>query len=255
MIRPLPEFRLDAFRTGLERCGYAVRTAPPASAGADDLLVIWNRGRINAKLAKLYDAARASVLVAENGYLGREWRGGVWYAIARDHHNGAGAWPDGGPGRWESFGVELAPWRQDGDALVVLAQRGIGESHLCGTRAWAQQTAAALAKRTRRPVRIRWHPGEPPYRVSLEDDLRDAFAVVTWSSGAALKALLLGVPVFYGCPSWIGRDAARPLSDELESPFLGDRLPMLRRLAWAMWNVDEIATGEPFRCLTSRSIR
>lgn len=85
--------------------------------------------------------------------------------------------------------------------------------------------------------------------MALQDDLANAWAVATWGSGAALKALLMGVPVFHAFPQWIGKAAARPFRCPIEEPFLDDRLPMFRRLAWAIWSADEIARGEPFRCL------
>ena len=89
--------------------------------------------------------------------------------------------------------------------------------------------------------------------VKLEDDLRDAWACITWGSGAALKALTLGIPVFHGMPNWIGAGAALPMHADLEHPARGDRLPAFRRLAWAMWNLQEIESGEPFRRLLCAS--
>jgi len=249
LIRPLPQFRRGAVVAGLAACGYA--ESPPLDRPAnDDVIVIWNRASVADRNARRYDAAGGKVIVAENGYLGREWRGGHWYALARDRHNGAGTWPkDGSGGRWDGWDVPLADWRTGGDEIVVLAQRGIGQRELREPHRWALTIKSDIARRTKRPVRVRLHPGEKPAAVSLEDDLKDAFACVTWSSGAALKALLMGVPVFYGCPTWIGRAAAFPITADLEQPFRGDRLPMFRSLAWAMWSIDEIATGEPFRCL------
>jgi hypothetical protein len=73
--------------------------------------------------------------------------------------------------------------------------------------------------------------------------------VVTWGSGAALKALAMGVPVFHTFPQWIGAGAANPLGSDLEKPFRGDRLPMFRRLAWAMWPLHELESGAAFAAL------
>lgn len=83
----------------------------------------------------------------------------------------------------------------------------------------------------------------------LGADLKDCWAVVTWSSGAAIKAIAAGVPAFHALPNWIGAPAAKPFGSDLENPFLGDRLPMFQRLAWAQWGLDEIASGEPFKRL------
>lgn len=249
LIRPLPEFRIGSFIAGLEQCGYSVKSEPSRDPSADEVIIVWNRSGESGVNARRYELAGAKVIVAENGYLGREWRGGYWYAIACDNHNGAGKWPDLGPSRWDGWNLDIKPWHTDGKEIVILAQRGIGCPSLRQPRLWHEQIAREIAKRTKRPVRIRPHPGRLPEPVSLVDDLKSAWACVTWASAAGLKALMLGVPVFHGCPSWIGGSAAMPVSSDLDQPFLGDRLPMFRRLACAMWNTEEIATGEPFRCL------
>jgi hypothetical protein len=79
--------------------------------------------------------------------------------------------------------------------------------------------------------------------------LADCFAAVTWGSGAAIKAIIAGVPVFHEFSRWIGAPAAKFGAANLEQPFVGDRLPMLRRLAYAQWSVAEIERGEPFALL------
>ena len=48
-----------------------------------------------------------------------------------------------------------------------------------------------------------------------------------------------GIPVESHMPNWIGAQ------DNTEA----GRLAMFRRLAWAQWQLSEIATGEPFRRL------
>lgn len=244
-----PTARGAAFSSGLEACGFRVIEEPVPQPSPQDVLVIWNRMQRSEAFARRYELHGARVIVAENGYLGREWRGRVWYALSLWHHNGMGQWPDGGPERWESWSVPLEPWREGGEEIVILAQRGIGHPSVAQPRGWPEQAAAKLRKSGRR-VRIRVHPGERNMAraTPLDVELAKAFAVATWGSGAALKAILMGVPVFYAFPHWIGGLAAKFGFDELE-PFRGDRLPMLRRLAWAQWNLDEIRNGEAFRWL------
>jgi hypothetical protein len=243
LIRDQPAYRRDAFVAGLAANGFRAQTSSDA-----DVLIIWNRYGANDELARVYERSGKPVLIAENGYLGREWRGGHWYALARSHHNGAGEWRRGSAARWHAMGIELQPWRTGGDEVVVLAQRGIGERAIAQPAGWAEQAVVQLQRAGER-ARIRAHPGEGPVRIPLEADLSQAKAVVTWASGAALKALLWGVPVFYGMPQWIGARAARPFTGSVQAPFLGDREPMFEDLAWAQWNTTELASGEAFRRL------
>lgn len=217
-----------------------------------DVLVLWNRYDTWDLVAKRFERAGCAVVVAENGYLGREWRDGIWYAISLNRHNGAGSWRLGSESRWDSWDVELKPWRTQGDHVLVLPARGIGVPPVVQPGDWLDKALADLKRRTKRPIRVRRHPGTDkpcPVDHGLLAELEGAHCVVTWGSGAALKAIAAGVPVFHGFPQWIGAGAALPQSADLEQPFLGDRLPMFRRLAWAMWRLDEIERGEPFAAL------
>lgn len=246
LIRSQPQYRRDAFIAGLEAAGYTI-TSNASNPTPDDALVIWNRYGQNDQLAKRYEAAGAAVYVVENGYLGRDWRDEHWYSISLNRHNGGGIWPRGGSERWDSWSVPLKPWRKDGRHVLVLLQRGIGVAPVAQPGDWRQRVERTL--QTDRPIKWRGHPGEKHPHGTLYDDLADAYCCVTWASGAALKALLQGVPVFYGFPDWIGKDAASLFTGDISEPFRGDRLGMFRRMAWAQWSLPEISAGEPFRRL------
>jgi len=237
-----PNYRREQFLAGLAAAGFEV-VSELGKPAAGDVLVIWNRGTWRDAEAGRFEAAGARVLVAENGYMGKVWRGQKWFSLALGHHAGAGQWRDGGPQRWDSWGAELAAWRAGGTEVVILAQRGIGEPGVASPPGWAE------AVRRRIGGRIRNHPGKDAPAVSLEDDLRDARCVVTWHSGAAILALMLGVPVFHAFPRWIGAAAARPLAEFEQGPLMPDRLPMFRRLAWAMWTDEEVRNGAAFQHL------
>lgn len=255
IIRPGLPYRSEAFAAGLGAAGYDVlsRSPPPGDVKPDTVLVTWNRTAHSARDADTVEQRGGTVLVAENGYLGKGDDGYPLYAMARNHHSGAGEWPDGDPGRWDSLGITLAPWRSGGDHILVLGQRGIGHPLVAMPRGWDRRVADELRKLTRRPIKFRPHPGNERSRLpglrSLKDDLHGCHAVVTWNSAAGLRAIVAGVPVFCAFPKWIGASAARPLGHDIEDPFMGDRLPMLRRLANAQWSITEIRSGEPFRRL------
>lgn len=237
--------RWQAFSEGLQRAGYDVFPDNFSSPRADDVLVIWNRMTRDEQIAQRYQAAGAKVIVAENGYIGSNEANGKLIALSRSYHNGAGLWPYRDSKRWEEFGVELKPWRTEGETILILPQRGFGSPGVAMPYGWASEAILALRRRTNRAVRIRPHPGQGR---NYEPDFTGVFAAVTWGSGAAIKALAAGIPVFYDFKNWIGKTAAMPLaSANLEEPFLGDRLPMFQRLAWAQWRLSEIESGEPFR--------
>ena len=238
MLRTALHYRRDAFVAGLQSAGYKV--VPQLSdPRPGDVLAIWNRYGGYHETARQWERAGARVLVAENGYVGRDR-----YALAEGHHAGAGKWPLGGPERWDALGVELHPWRESDAPPLILGQRGIGEPGIASPPQWAERVQRRIGGR------IRPHPGKYLPPVSLDADILAAGCVITWASSAALRALQLGVPVWCDCPQWIGSGAAQPLSEWGKRPALRSdaaRLEMFRRLAWAQWTIDEIRSGDAIR--------
>jgi hypothetical protein len=94
------------------------------------------------------------------------------------------------------------------------------------------------------------HPGTAFDERGLTEALQQHDAVITWGSGAAIKAMLAGVTVVYDYSSWIARACAVPLhryltdpSDLPEIDSLACRLDTAARLATHTWSIDEIANG------------
>lgn len=249
LIRHSLAYRRDAFACGLKAAGYRVLDNVP-DARPGDVAILWNRYGHADEIAKRFERAGADVLICENGFLGKNWLGDVWLAIARNHHCGAGKWRVGSPERWDNLNVPLAPFRNEGHEILVLGQRGIGEPGVAAPIRWAE---AVTSKHQGKPRwRIRPHPGNEQPKISLEHDLEDALAVATWNSSAALHALMRGVPVWYDFQKWIGGGASKPLDlYGSTEPNLSEqeRLAMFRRLVWSQWRLDEIINGEPFRWL------
>ena len=219
----------------------------------DDVLVIWNRYGGADAAAERFERRGAPVIVAENGYIGTDETGEQLYALALNHHIGAGWWHWERGNRWASLGIEEKPWRDPtpNGHILICAQRGIGEKGVAMPGGWPQDTAQRLATVTSRPIRLRLHPGNHAPAVPLEADLEGAHCAVVWASGAGIKAVVAGIPVFHDFPRWILAGAAVPLEGGrlLEKPYVFDRSAALERMAWAQWRLSEIETGEPFRHL------
>lgn len=219
-------YKRDLFHEGLKNAGLT-----ESHSERCDVLLIWNRYGDAANHATWCEQRGGVVLVAENASWGNDFAGERWYTLARGYHNTAGMFPVGGHERWDSLGVNLAPWRADGGETVVLLQRGIGPQGMAMPARWESPCGG----------RVRQHPGMG-YGLPLEQDLAHASKVVTWGSGAAIKALMWGIRVESHMPRWIG---------EQDNTDAG-RLAMLRRLAWAQWRVSEIASGEAFQRILDR---
>lgn len=223
--------RARAFHTGLARLGYTIASGTTTNPGPKDILVSWNLLRDAVGAADAFKARGLPVIVTENALWGNDFMGGDWLTVARDSHNLAGKFPLGGPERWDNLGPRLKPIRDEEDT-VILPQRGIGQPPVAMPRGWAESALARYGGR------VRLHPGKRE-TIPLEQDLHFAGRVITWGSGAAVKALMWGIPVISELPNWVAEQ------DNTEA----GRLAMLRRLAWCTWTLDEIATGEPFKRL------
>lgn len=245
LLRQSLHYRREAFDAGLRAAGFEVveRIDRPTPC---DMVLTWNAYGAFGEIGRRFEQCGAQWLVAENGLLSKTWAGGEWFSLAIGGiAAGGGKFHDGGPERWDGWRVEMAPYRTGGDETVIFGQRSIGAPGVASPYQWAENTQRRIGGR------IRAHPGNAAPTVPLADDLAQARECATWNSSAALGALLLGVPVWSEGP-WIGAGAARPLSQWGKAEPMRDeaaRLAMFRRLAHAMWTLDEIRTGEPIRRL------
>ncbi|HWI12241.1 MAG TPA: hypothetical protein VNU48_12985 [Burkholderiaceae bacterium] len=247
-IRREPHYRRAAFDAGLERLGYKLVTSgPPRSR--EDLLLMWNLHGGNETLAAEWERLGGTVLVCENGYLGRDELGRQLYAIAAHGHNGSGWFPVGTDGRFEALGIDLAPWRPEGGHMLVAGQRGIGSRSMASPSGWDDRTVARLRDIKVQNVKLRRHPGRTTPETTLEQDLDGASLCVIWSSASGVKALTMGIPVVYCAPHWICEGAASRGLGTISAPVRDDALRRLamHRMAYGQWRVEEIEAGAPFR--------
>ena len=250
LLRHTSHYRCDVFSAGLRRHGYQIEPRWQRAPRPHDLLLIWNRNRSTDPIARIYEAAGARVLVTENGYLDRGPAGEKFYALALDGHNGSGRWFVGDGPRFE---IDEEPWRTGGSKVLVLPQRGIGLQGVAMPSGWPGGVVKRLQAMTRRELVLRQHPGHQ--RVEKPLDFRDVWCAVTWGSGAGIKALLAGIPVFHQLPCWIGASGAAPLADEIERCHTPDRRLVWTRVSWAQWKLDEIGSGEEFDRLLNEEDR
>lgn len=260
-IREKPTYRADAFIAGLQAHGFHVlhRQLPAEPPKPGDVLVIWNRYSDRELTADKWERQGGKVLVAENGYCGRDANGHQLYALAVHGHNGSGTWPRGESNwlsntpeysaRWDALGLGFQKWQTGGEHILVCPNRHFGMKGLAMPVGWEQLVVAQLRKVTKRPIRVRPHPQNEVPKVPLAADLEKCHAVVIWASSAGVHALLAGVQVICLSPWWILKDVAPAALADVNEHRVGERQGGFQRLAWAQWTVEEIGRGEPFRHL------
>jgi len=247
-IRAEPHYRRQAFVEGLKAAGYEVGNFDHPR-DKNDLLVIWNRQSAEELRADEWEQRGGTVLVCENGYMGRCEQGYQHYAIAVHGHNGSGWFYVGEEDRFSKLGIQLMPWRTEPGYILICAQRGIGSYKMASPHKWEARMFRHLVGMGERQLKIRHHPGKVLPKTTLDEDLAGARVCLVWSSTSGLRALQLGVPVVYDAPHWIGSDCATPGGLRGLGKLVCDdeaRRRAMHRAAWGQRSVAEIQSGEPF---------
>lgn len=230
-LRYTDDRRAKIFAEGLSLCGYTIEYGLPIDLGKVALFVTWNRIGAANQIASKLESEGVPVLVVENASWGNSFAGEKWYHMARNLHNTKSMFDYFGPERFNELNIELQEWRTSGET-VILPQRGIGSPPVVMPRNFLKRAAKYG------PARTRNHPGRRQ-ATPLEEDLSSAGRVITWGSGAAIKALILGIPVIALYADWIGSQ---------DNTDYGRR-EMFQRLAWAQWTFEDIRSGFAFKTL------
>ena len=177
------------------------------------------------------------------------------------------------PDRWariqEHYNLQLQPWRQSGNHILLCLQRDGGWS-MAGWDVvdWALNTIIDLRKYSDRPIRIRPHPGDKRAAKycdrllklcqgrrltgieisrtssSLMQDFVDCWAVVNHNSSPGVAAVIEGIPVILTDPSRSqARDVATTGIHQIENPLMPDRTAWIQRISQFHWSHDELRTG------------
>lgn len=170
-----------------------------------------------------------------------------YFRVTRNalQHSGAGH-SDGR--RLAALGIRPRPWRQGGRHILLCTQSAEFMATVARSPDWLSDTRDALRRYTDRPVIVRTKSDPEP----LREALKDCWAVVTWSSAAAVEALMAGVPVCCSPASAAWRFSSQLAA--IESPGTPDG-----REAWAavladnQWTLDEIRSGLAWRNLSTRA--
>ena len=138
---------------------------------------------------------------------------------------------------------------------------------------WFEQQINEIRKHTDRPIVIRPHPRNPtgfdiskwknvtkvlPQRdyntvddTDFKEKLKQAWAVVNYSSNPAMQAVFAGIPVFVSEAS-LSYDVGNTRLSEINSPVMPDRTQWANKLAYTEWTTEEIKQGLPWERIKKR---
>jgi hypothetical protein len=157
-----------------------------------------------------------------------------------------GKYPDD---RFNQLNVTVRDWRTNGNHILVCPSSPAIERYY-GDINWLAVTLQLLKQHTDRPIRVRHKPrangtsGPRGAVIPFEEDCKNAWAVVTLASIAAVEAACLGIPVFTHEKGLGGVLANKDLA-KIEEPLMADsaRTLWLNTLAYYQYTEAEIAAG------------
>lgn len=278
---------LEAFAEGIRSSGDTALMSSKSSYQTCDVAVFfgsWKNRPVRHHVTKndILDKHQGPFVVIETPLLGRKIEVEYeWYRIGINHYLNELAdfnnymMPED---RWQMISrqlrLQVKPYRNNGSHIVVALQLP-GDASLLGTdiSKWAVEVVAKLRLYTDRPIIIRPHKLVREYRMDLiqqciqaysnvffydpsesmvRDDLINAWATVSFTSGYSVDSLLSGVPVFAchsGNMSW---PVANKDLSLIETPKLFDRQQWLNDLSYAQWSISEMRQGLPWQHLRSK---
>ena len=143
--------------------------------------------------------------------------------------------------RWDKLGIELKPWKQDGEYSLVLGQVA-GDATVCHNYRDFLGTMESLIEANHPyPVKVREHPQVRESTSSLAKDLKGAALCITYSSNSAVEAVIAGVPtvvIAKNCVAW-------PVTSHIvrRALYRGPREQWAYDLAYRQYTVDELRDG------------
>ena len=156
--------------------------------------------------------------------------------------------------RWEKHGVEVKPWKHDGDYILICGQiQGDAAVQGLDLKSEYRIIAEYLADVTSRPLLFRPHPmsggASTPKGIDvstglLADDLAGARTVVTLNSNSGVDAVLNGVQTITLNNGAMCREVSGHNLNAVEDNNKFDRTQWLDNLAYCQWTHDEIESGE-----------
>lgn len=243
-----------------------------------DVAVIWSvlwLGRMagNKKIWDSFQAKNKPVVVMEVGGLKRNttWKMGI-NGINRDADFANQTFDNK---RWPLFNIEMKPWKQTGNVIIICGQHDTSQQWKKNPRMsnWIEQQIKEIRKYSQKPILIRPHPRnnfdfdekkytnvrikKPQRDWTTYDDtdfkktLKSTWSVVNHSSNPAIESVINGIPVFVS-ESSLCYDVGNANLSNIEKPAMPSRLNWANKLSYTEWTTQEIRDGLPWSRIRQR---
>lgn len=211
------------------------------------------RGILKHKLMKRCWQDNRTFYYIDTGYFGNgRWK--TWHRITRNNLVQTNILDVPGD-RWEQHGIKFRPWQTGSKIVVAAPDEKPCKFYDIDLDTWINSTVSTIKQYTDRPVVVRKRAKQRIDRIqndTLEQALKDAHALVTFNSNAAVESVLLGVPVFTLAPNAAGPVGLQDLS-QIESPYYPDQDKLYAwasSLAYSQFHNHELANGTAMKILS-----
>lgn len=259
--KPREQDLSKAFLGGMAIAGAKIVKCSNADTGA--LAGLDVAAMVGVKSRKLWQAAidaGVTPIMLDKGYIRTRKEGSrVWeywrVSVGAHHPVHTIDKPRHKSDRWDALGIDIAPWRTRGYAVVIA---GSSEKYhdfhgLPHPTIWAADIAAQIRAICDRPIIYRpkpsWDGAKPidgtEYSTGAESivsALEGAAALVTHGSNACFEAALAGVPSIVIGDGILAPISSRKIAD-LENPLRLKRNQLFANLAYHQWTEAEMGRG------------
>lgn len=180
--------------------------------------------------------------------------------------NGNYFWDNPDPNRWKSISqnlnLSLKDWRTNGNHILICLQRNGGWSMQgLNVMQWCIDTIHKIQNVCDRPIVVRAHPGDKKatnylklnfknvttsFKPNITDDLKNAWAVITYNSSPGVAAAIEGIPVFVTDPNPKNSQAYEVCNTDIKlinAPAFFERQGWIEKISMSHWNFDELKNG------------
>ena len=168
------------------------------------------------------------------------------------------------------FNLDIKPWKNDDKYILIPEQihpEGMGHG-VTDWISWAKDICSKIRYVTDMPIKIRRHPNRFAWKdfkkdiskyfdnveftdgTSLDEDLKDAYALVTLSSRCVVQAVTKGVHCYTEDLNSLAYSVCNKSLDFLVSPEKFDRKKWLAKAAYSHWSLEEIMSGDYYKHLS-----
>lgn len=183
--------------------------------------------------------------------------------------------------RFKQLNISWPGWTNHKDGHILIMMQLPGDASLRGINMyeWVKYAVKEIRKHTDKNIVIRSHPlftskegdefrqfvydmamaGLTDLKfshgkdISLQDDLKDCFCTVSYSSGSSIDSILAGIPTIACDPGNFAYNVSSNFLEEINMPVTESTekiMQWLYNLAYSQWTVDEMRDGTAWKHLS-----